>query len=67
MINEKQLKLINKINKDIQTICSCEDAEKIGYAYMRITENLRKLCLGVTGVNMTDILKDLLFTKDIIE
>ena len=59
MINEKQLKLINKINKDIQIICSCEDAEKIGFAYIRIIENVRNLCVSVTGVNLTEILKDL--------
>lgn len=66
MIDEKKLKLINKINKDLQIICSCEDAEKVGFAYMRIVENLRNICFSSIGVNITDVLKDLLLLKEII-
>lgn len=60
MIDEKRLKLINKINKDLQIMCSCGDAEKVGFSYLRIIENLRNLCVNVTGISINEILEDLI-------
>ena len=60
MIDEKRLKLINKINKDLQIMCSCSDAEKVGFSYLRIIENLRNLCVNVTGISINEILEDLI-------
>ena len=57
MINEKQFRLIDKINKDLRVMCFDSKPENVGLAYMRIQENLRTLTTTITGVEIADILK----------
>lgn len=55
---KKQIKLIEKINKDLLVMCFEEKPENVGLAFLRVKSNLHKLTTKITGFNMADFIAE---------
>ena len=55
---KKQLKLIEKINKDLVTMCFEEQPQNVGLAFLRIKSNLHKLTTNITGFSIAEFIAE---------
>ena len=54
----KQIKLVEKINKDLLTMCFEEQPQNVGLAFLRVKSNLHKLTTSITGFSMTQFIAE---------
>ena len=55
---KKQIKLVEKINKDLLTMCFEEQPQNVGLAFLRVKSNLHKLTTSITGFNIADFIAE---------
>ena len=55
---KKQIKLIEKINKDLVAMCFEEQPQNVGLAFLRVKSNLHKLTTSITGFNIADFIAE---------
>lgn len=55
---KKQIKLVEKINKDLITMCFEEQPQNVGLAFLRVKSNLHKLTTNITGFNMAQFIAE---------
>ena len=55
---KKQIKLIEKINKDLITMCFEEQPQNVGLAFLRVKSNLHKLTTNITGFNIAEFIAE---------
>lgn len=55
---KKQIKLIEKINKDLVLMCFEETPENVGLAFLRVKSNLHKLTKNITGFDMAQFIAE---------
>lgn len=54
----KQIKLVEKINKDLLEMIFEEQPENVGLAFMRVKSNLHKLTRNITGFNIAEFISE---------
>lgn len=55
---KKQIKLIEKINKDLILMCFEEQPQNVGLAFLRVKNNLRKFTTNITGFSMAQFVAE---------
>ena len=55
---KKQIKLVEKINKDLLTMCFEEQPQNVGLAFLRVKSNLHKLTTNITGFNIAEFIAE---------
>ena len=55
---KKQLKLVEKINKDLINMCFEEQPQNVGLAFLRVKSNLHKLTTSITGFSMAQFIAE---------
>jgi len=55
---KKQLKLVEKINKDLINMCFEEQPQNVGLAFLRVKSNLHKLTTSITGFNIAEFIAE---------
>lgn len=55
---KKQIKLVERINKDLLTMCFEEQPQNVGLAFLRVKSNLHKLTTSITGFNIAEFIAE---------
>ena len=55
---KKQIKLVEKINKDLINMCFEEQPQNVGLAFLRVKSNLHKLTTIITGFNIAEFIAE---------
>lgn len=55
---KKQIKLVEKINKDLIVMCFDEQPQNVGLAFLRVKSNLHKLTTSITGFSIAQFVAE---------
>ena len=55
---KKQIKLVEKINKDLVAMCFEEQPQNVGLAFLRVKSNLHKLTTSITGFSISQFIAE---------